>query len=304
MTKTDSPDSLDSFHDRKSLYLELLRGKDPEARAAALAELAGRLDDELAAELCRLLLAWRDVELRLQLFETLAIELDAGGFAGEPGSENEREEEPEETTAHRGLSRRGLGELHGFLQDFYRDAGQPERLRRKALEVAALDPLPWQEEAVRECWARPEAAWRVTALYCMGHLFAADFAEEIAEGLAAPENALRAQAIVAADSRELRSLGPSILRLAADRGHHLEVRLCAIEALPTLRPRGAAPLLARLRAEPAPVGPFAAEALRSLEQNERAEALLDEWKAGETGIEKPPGAAPWPAPRLADPRFL
>lgn len=321
--------SLSCFSERNRLYVELLRGGDPEARDAALAETAGRMDDELAAEVLSLLADSGDADFRLRLLENLGFELEAGpvddadddpkgsvlafeepeggplqiGFPPSPSAERKAGGRGPEIAG--GLSRRVYGELRFFLRAFFEDGRESGRLRRKALEVAVLAPEPWHEAAVRECWERTEPEWKVTALFCMGHLHPVDFTEEIDQGLAAGESALRSQAIVAADSRGLRALGPRIQRLAAERGHDLEVRLCAIEALATLRPPGAAALLAKLRAEPAPFGPFAAGTLLCLEQNERAEALLEDWKEGEPGVLPPaPARSPWPAPRLLDSRFL
>ncbi len=127
----------------------------------------------------------------------------------------------------------------------------------------------------------------------MGHLFPVDFSEEIQLGLGSPLDALRLQAIGAADARDLRELGPEILAIAADPASEIEVRITAIEALANLRPRGARVLLGKLRGETAPIGHFAGDALYNLEQNARAEAQLAEARL-------PPGFPPPPsAPRLA-----
>lgn len=283
--------TLESFSPRNQIYVEMLRDSDPEARADALAELAGRLDDELAAEICRLLATSPDLDFRLQLCEDLAITLAAGACftaAEEDGEEDDEEEDEGEAGDGVFLSRHAFAALQECLAGLYRDPAADPRLRRKILEAAVLSPQPWQEQAVRECWARAEPEWRGTALCCMGHLYPVDFADEIAEGLESPLAALRVQAIAAADDRELSELGPRILEIAADRSGDLEVVLCAIEALPTLRPPGARKLLLRLRGEPAPVGHFAADALDHLDENRRAELLIEELR----------GAGP-PAVKLA-----
>jgi hypothetical protein len=252
---------LESFSEANRFYAELLRSPDEESRECALAEIAGNLDDELAGEIRRQIAVPGDLDWRLRLLEQLALEFDSGLYG---------REEDEELAEEGGLSRRTLAELQVFLCRFYLDERENPRLRRKALEVSALLPLPWHEEAVRECWSRPEVEWRLSALVAMGHLFPIDFAGEIEEALASADETLRAQAIVAADQRDLYRLGPQILRIAADRGGELEERICAIEALPNLRPPGARELLAKLRTEAAPVGPFAADALFNLIENERA----------------------------------
>jgi hypothetical protein len=273
---------LESFSEANRFYVELLRSPDEESRECALSEIAGNLDDELAGEIRRQIAAPGDVDWRLRLFEQLEIELDSGLYC-----HLEEEEEAEGG----GLCRRTIAELQVFLCRFYLDERENPRLRRKALEVSALLPLPWHEEAVRECWSRPEPEWRLSALIAMGHLFPIDFAGEIGEALASVDEALRAQAIVAADQRDLYDLGPQILRIAADRGGELEERICAIEALPNLRPPGSRALLEKLRAEAAPVGPFAADALHNLIENERAVAHLAAAAAGPSGFLRRTGGA-------------
>jgi hypothetical protein len=287
------PASLESISEANRFYVELLRSPDEEERDSALAEIAGSLDDELTGEIRRQIAAPGDIDWRLRLFEQLALELDSGLYSS-PLEEEDQDEA--------GLSRRAVAELQVFFCRFYLDERENPRLRRKALEVSALLPLPWHEDAVRECWSRPEPEWRLSAMLCMGHLFPIDFTEEIEEGLASPDGALRTQAIVAADQRDLRQLGPQIMRIAADRGGELEERLCAIEALPNLRPPGARALLEKVRGEAAPVGHFAADALHNLEQNERAEALLAAAELEERSAFRPKDNPSFPVVASADGR--
>lgn len=284
--------SLESFSEANRFYVELLRSPEAEARECALTEISGSLDDELAGEIRRQVAAPGDVDWRLRLLEQLALELDSGLYSS-PEERSEEEDEEEDEDGGGRLSRRGVAELQVFFCRFYIDERENPRLRRKALEVSALLPLPWHEEAVRECWSRPEPEWRVTALLAMGHLFPVDFTDEIHQGLTSSDGAQRTQAIVAADLRDLRPLGPQIAKIAADRGGELEERICAIEALANLRPPGARALLEKLRNEAAPVGHFALDALHNLEQNERAETLL-----AEASIRNPCEERP------AAPRFL
>jgi hypothetical protein len=262
------PRSLEAFAEENRLYVELLRGKDPQAWEAALSELCGRLDDELAEEMLHLLQDSSDIDLRLQLLEQIALELDCGLYSvADPARPQPQ--------VPRLLSEDVLERLQEYLQCLFQNDRENPRMRRKALEVAVLTPLPWQEEAVRECWLRPEPEWQATALLGMGHLLAVDFTEEIAQALSSPLEDLRAQAILAADARDLRPLGPRILHLAGDRSSEMEVRLCAIEALPNLRPEGARAMLEMLCREKEPIGHFASDSLFSLEQNEKAEARLE-----------------------------
>lgn len=285
--------SLESFSQRNRLVVEMLRGADPEAKSAALDELAGRLDDELAGEFTRLLKLGHDPELCLEILELLARELDSGLHGTDLGDEDDLDDpdDDEDAIALPGLSVRGLDELQDFLRGYYRDEKRDPRLRRKALEAAVCAPPAspeaagsqeaWQTEAVHECWSRAEPEWRVSALFCMGQLFPVDFADEIQEGLESPLDALRLPAIAAADARDLKELGPAILEIAADPAGEVPIRLAAIEALANLRPRGARTLLERLRGGKAPFCHFAADALRHLEQNARAEALIAERSFGD-----------------------
>lgn len=288
MKKKTRAESLRDPESRNPMVIELLRDPDPEAQRAGLDDVAGRLDDELAGELTRILAAGCDPEFGREILELLAAELDTGVAAEDPGDDDDLDDPDDDEDAFflTALTRRGLGRLQEFLQTFYRDAARPALLRRKALEAAASAPAvspeaagrleAWLEEAVREAWARPEPEWRVSALFAMAQLFPVDFTEEIQEGLASPVDAVRAEAIAAADARDLTELGPAILAIAGDAAGEIEVRLCAIEALANLRPRGARSLLERLRGGPEPFAHFAADALDHLEQNARAAALLAE----------------------------
>ena len=287
------PPSLESFSEANRFYVELMRSPDQDEREDALAEIAGNLDDELAGEIRRQIAAPGDTDWRLRLFEQLELELGSGLYS------SPEEEDPDDGGS---LSRRAIAELRVFFCRFYDDERENPRLRRKALEVSALLPLPWHEEAVRECWSRPEPEWRLTAMVSMGHLFPIDFGVEIEEGLASPDGALRTQAIVAADQRDLRRLGPMILKIAADRGGELEERICALEALPNLRPPGARALLEKLRGEAAPVGHFAADALRNLEENERAEEYLAAVAVEDRSAFRPMGNPSFPVVAPADGR--
>lgn len=290
--------SLESFSQRNRLVVEQLRSADPEARSAALDDVAGRLDDELAGEFVRLLRSGRDSALALEILELLARELDSGLHGADLGEDDDLDDpdDDEDAIALPGLSARGLLALQDFLRAYYHDEKREPHLRRKALEAAVCAPPAspeaagsqeaWQTAAVRECWSRPEPEWRVSALFCMGQLFPVDFADEIQEGLGESLDALRLAAITAADARDLGELGPAILEIAADPEAEIPVRLAAIEALASLRPRGARTLLQRLRGGKAPFSHFAADALRHLEQNERAEALIAERSFGDGDLSR------------------
>lgn len=258
--------SLASFSEDNRLHVEVLRSRDPDARSQMLDELIGRLDDDLTDELLRLLRHSRELDFRLELIEHLGFELDAAFYA--------RADEEDDDDERRRLSPAAYARIEENLRMFYRDERENPRLRRKALEAAVLAPLTWQEEAVRECWARTESEWQACALYCMGQLDPVDFTDEIEHGLSSPNDDLRAQAIIAADSRDLVAFGSVIAKIAEDPGSELEVRICAIEALPNLRPPGARALLEKLRRASEPICQFAADALFNLEQNERAAARL------------------------------
>ncbi len=277
--------SLASFSAKNRRSVELLRSQDPASWEEALA--SGNLDEQIGEEMLRLLQHSRNLELRLQLLEQIALELDSGLYGGIYSGPYgglygglysglySQESNPPASEAPPLFDAPTFDRLQSYLRSTFLDARENPRLRRKALEVVVLTPQPWQEEAIRECWLRPEPEWQATAVFCMGHFLLEDFTEEILAALGSPLDDLRECAILAADNRDLRSLGKAIQQIAVDPRSELEVRLCAIEALPNLRPEGAREVLDRLCREPEPIGHFAASALFSLDQNLVAESKLE-----------------------------
>lgn len=87
------------------------------------------------------------------------------------------------------------------LQSLYRNEDTPKLVRRRILEAAVRAPEGWQEEAVQQAYGADDGEWRVTAVFCMGHL--RGFADEILKALDDPDAEVRSEAVRAAGEREL-----------------------------------------------------------------------------------------------------
>lgn len=230
---TSSLPSLDSFDEASRPFVSALREGNPEARAAALEEIASIVDDALARELLRFA---RDPERedweRGRALIVLGPALEETGYEEEEDGSLAPPVGPEEWW-ETPLSEAAYREVHDELRRIYHDAAQPKLVRRRALEAAVRAPRDWHRDAVATAWRSGDDEWRLTAIFAMG--FLPGFAEEIEEAFRGDDPVIRREAIAAVGRSELGHLVPELIDLATDTEADREDRIGAIEALEELQ---------------------------------------------------------------------
>ena len=246
---TSTPQPLDpvpveDFSELNREMVTALRDDDDAIRRMGLTETAEALDDELAAELLRLLHGEGDEVFRGDVAVALGPSLELCDLELDPeGRIPDTHDDPMMMAPlTHGMYQRVTEDLHAV----YADASYPKLVRRRALESAVRSPKPWQEAAARAAWASDDPEWRATAVFCMGLLHHCDFAEEIAAALHCDEDPSRYEAIVAAGHRAIEALGPEIRAIALDEEAMPELRYVAVEAMPTLAVKDAGDILLEL----------------------------------------------------------
>jgi hypothetical protein len=130
------------------------------------------------------------------------------------------------------------------LRGLYCDERAPSEVRRSALEAAVRAPQDWHAAAIRAALASDDAAWRVTAVFCMR--FVRGFEKEILAALDATQPQLRLQAVHAAGAWELQGAFERVATLIRPPTPDKALLLAAIEAAANLRPKAAPELLSKL----------------------------------------------------------
>lgn len=265
--------SLEDFSEENRFLVAVLRNPDASVRLRALEEAVDEADDELTEELMRLLEEDPSEEVRarvpIALGPTLELcysEVDDEGRLPPPSDWNINP-----------LTQEVYDRLLETLRRLYLAAATPELVRRRVLEGAVRSPRPWQEKATAAAFRSEEEPWRITAVFCMGHL--RGFEGEIAEAFGSGSEAVRYEAIRAAGLRGAERLARPLLRLAKDPEADVDERVAATLALPVLGPPGAFEALDELCADPEEaVDEAAEEALGELSMMTMGEeALGDDW---------------------------
>lgn len=219
------------------LFLDILRGgQAAKADRLLAAELAGDLtviNDELADVLLSILRSgdeWK--KLRGQAAISLGPVLEQADMHWF----QEADVVPiAERTFHR---------IQDSLRKLYMDAGVPEEVRRRILEAAVRASRDWHREAVRAAYSSDDEAWRLTAVFCMR--FVRGFDEQILEALGSRNSDIHYEAVCAAGAWEVDAAWPHIAALVTSEDTDKPLRLAAIEAVASIRPREAAEILDEL----------------------------------------------------------
>ncbi len=143
------------------------------------------------------------------------------------------------------ISERTFARVQQTLRALFRDEGQPMEVRRRILEVSVRAPQDWHAEAIRTAYGRPEADWKLTAVFCMR--FVDGFEQAIVEALDSPDLEVRREAVLAAGSWEVEAAWQRVQSLVTSAQTEKPLLLAAIEAAMALRPREAGALLEDLR---------------------------------------------------------
>jgi hypothetical protein len=191
------------------------------------------INDELAEALLSILRGGeRSEELRGQAAISLGPVLehaDLGGF-------EDAEDVPiSEATFHG---------IQDSLKTLYQDADVPQEVRRRILEASVRAPQDWHQEAVRAAYLSGDESWRLTAAFCMR--FVPGFEEQILEALESRNPNLHYEAVVAAGNWEVDVAWRHVAALVTSEETEKTLRLAAIDAVATIRPREAAEILGGL----------------------------------------------------------
>jgi hypothetical protein len=228
--------------DAAKKFLAVLR--NPEAGASdrlAAAELAGDLvaiNDALVDALLTIVANAAEPEnLRAKAAISLGPVLEQADL--EMGDEGEFDD-PDDVP----ISEKTFRKIQQSLRKVYLDNSVPKLVRRRILEAAVRAPEDWQSQAIRTAYSNDDPEWKLTAVFAMRYV--RGFEKQILEALQSSDPKVHYEAILAAGQWEVDAAWPHITALLASRATSKDLLLAAIEAVATIRPREAGPLLVDL----------------------------------------------------------
>jgi hypothetical protein len=221
------------------LIKQQLRNDDLTEQLEAV-ELAGDLvvmDDEMAGLLVGIIQGGGSAEVRGRAAIALGPALEE---AFEVGFDDELDAEFDA----RVVSESRIVEIRRVLESVYRDADQPDVVRRMCLEASVRAPQDWHNAAVAAAYQSSDKSWKMTALFCMGRV--SGFEANIVKSLQSDDIDLVVEAVRSAGLAEVGAAGPTVLDLAAAETQAPRVRYAAVEALALLETPGSDELLVAL----------------------------------------------------------
>jgi len=135
-------------------------------------------------------------------------------------------------------------EIQKTMRTLYQDTSLPKEVRRRVLEASVRAPLDWHQEAIRTAYASDDEEWRLTAVFCMGHV--RGFDEQILASLDSRNLDIQVEAVCAAGNWEVGAAWSHVLGLVTARGTDRRLLLAAIAAVGTIRPGEASAVLGHL----------------------------------------------------------
>jgi hypothetical protein len=228
--------------DAAKKFLAVLR--NPQAGASerlVAAELAGdmlAINDALVDALLTIVAnAGEPAELRAKAAISLGPVLEQADIEmGEEGEFDDPDDVP--------ISEKTFRKIQQSLRKVYLDNAVPKLVRRRILEAAVRAPEDWQSQAIRTAYANDDPEWKLTAVFCMRYV--RGFDKQILEALESADPKIHSEAISAAGNWEVDAAWPHITALLASSATSKDLLLAAIEAVATIRPREAGPLLVDL----------------------------------------------------------
>jgi HEAT repeat protein len=139
------------------------------------------------------------------------------------------------------ITERAFHGLRESLRTLYRDADVPKGVRRRILEASVRAPEDWHEDAIRAAYAGGDELWRLTAVFCMR--FVRGFDAQILEALDSQDPDVHYEAVVAAGNWGVDAAWRHVAALVTSKETDKALRLAAIEAIATIRPREAGRML-------------------------------------------------------------
>jgi hypothetical protein len=228
--------------DASKRFLAILR--NPQAKASdrlVAADLAGDLvaiNDALVDALLTIVAnAAEPEQLRAKAAISLGPVLEQSDLEmGDAGEFDDPEGVP--------ISEKTFRKIQQSLRKVYLDSGVPKLVRRRILEAAVRAPEDWQSQAIRTAYASDDPEWKLTAVFCMRYV--RGFEKQILEALESADPKIHYEAISAAGNWEVDAAWPHITALLESSATSKDLLIAAIEAVATIRPREAGPLLADL----------------------------------------------------------
>ena len=228
--------------DAAKKFLAILR--NPQAGAAerlVAADLAGdmvAINDALVDALLAIVgNAAEPEELRAKAAISLGPVLEQADLEmGDAGEFDDPDDVP--------ISEKTFRKIQQSLRKVYLDNSVPKLVRRRILEAAVRAQEDWQTQAIRTAYASDDPEWKLTAVF--GMRYVRGFDKQILEALESSDPKIHYEAISAAGNGEVDAAWPHIAALIASPATSKELLLAAIEAVATIRPREAGPLLVDL----------------------------------------------------------
>jgi hypothetical protein len=219
--------------DTGKALLDLLQ--DNEAQDADLilgAEFAGDLtvvNDDLVGALLSLLRSGRSDKVRARAAIALGPVLE------------EMDTRDTEDWDDPPISERMFQTTQLTLQSLYADAAVPTEVRRRILEASVRAYQDWHRDAIRAAYMSNEEHWKLTAVFCMGHV--RGFDSQILEALDSANPEIHIEAIRAAANWEIDAAWPHVAALLTSPMTEKSLLLAAIEASAMIRPHDALAIL-------------------------------------------------------------
>jgi hypothetical protein len=142
------------------------------------------------------------------------------------------------------ITERTFQTIQMTLRSLYADTTLPMDVRRRILEASVRAHQDWHQDAVRAAYASDEESWKLTAVFCMGHV--RGFDAQILEALESTNPDIHLEAIHAAANWEIDAAWPHVTTLLTSPTTEKNLLLAAIAASATIRPHDALAILNNL----------------------------------------------------------
>ncbi|MCP5054487.1 MAG: hypothetical protein GY940_45385 [bacterium] len=126
------------------------------------------------------------------------------------------------------LTEEAFDNVRENLLDIYRDTGISKTLKRRVLEASVRAPMDWHEKAIEDAYSSDDPEWKLTAVFCMGHV--KGFNDRIIESLDNTNPDILTEAICAAGNWEIKEAWPTIKEIFTTKGVDESLLITAIDA--------------------------------------------------------------------------
>jgi HEAT repeat protein len=131
-------------------------------------------------------------------------------------------------------------------------------------------PQDWHREAIRAAWSSEDEEWKLTAVFCMRYV--RGFDDQIVEALDSENLDIQYEAVCAAGNWGLDAAWPHVTALLASEDTGKPLLLAAIDAVASIRPEEAGPILVDLAdSEDEEIAEAAQEAMEMAEAQRKFE---------------------------------